>query len=221
MLGLSATPWRRDQLSKLIFWYLGDVHHEVEKNKLVESGDILAAEVVFRVTDFETFLDPINDYSKMLSELTLNDERNRMIALDVARESQLTWGICLVLSDRKKHCETLHGILKYKHRIQSALLTGDLSMEERQAVLEKLEKNEVKVLVATGQLLGEGFDSKQLSSLFLATPIKFSGRLLQYMGRVLRPSEGKARPRVYDYVDAKIGVLAASAKARQRIYERI
>ena len=35
MLGLSATPWRRDKLSKLIFWHLGDVHHEVDKNRLV------------------------------------------------------------------------------------------------------------------------------------------------------------------------------------------
>ena len=32
MLGLSATPWRRDNLSRLIFWHLGDVHHEVDKS---------------------------------------------------------------------------------------------------------------------------------------------------------------------------------------------
>ncbi|MCG2753568.1 MAG: DEAD/DEAH box helicase [Desulfobacteraceae bacterium] len=218
MLGLSATPWRRDELSKLIFWYLGDVHHEVEKKQLVESGDILAAEVHLRMTDFVSYADPVNDYSKMLSELTLNDERNRMIAMDIARETQLTEDICLVLSDRKKHCETLHVILKYKHNIESALLTGDLSMDERQAVLVRLENKEVKVLIATGQLIGEGFDNKRLTTLFLATPIKFSGRLLQYVGRILRPAEGKGKPRIYDYVDAKIDVLVASAKARQRIY---
>jgi superfamily II DNA or RNA helicase len=218
MLGLSATPWRRDQLSKLIFWYLGDVHHEVEKNQLVKSGDILTAEVHLRTTDFVSYADPVNDYSKMLSELTLNDTRNRMIAMDVATESQLTDGICLVLSDRKKHCETLHAILKYKHKIESALLTGDLSMDERQAVLEQIQRQEIKVVVATGQLIGEGFDNKQLTSLFLATPIKFSGRLLQYVGRILRPAEGKGKPRIYDYVDARIDVLVASAKARQRIY---
>lgn len=218
MLGLSATPWRRDQLSKLIFWYLGDVHHEVEKKHLVETGDILTAEVVLRETDFVSTVDPVNEYSKMLSELTQNDQRNRLIALDIARESHATDGICLVLSDRKKHCETLHAILKYKHKVESALFTGDLAMDERQAVLEKLEKDEIKVLVATGQLIGEGFDQKRLTSLFLATPIKFSGRLLQYMGRVLRPAEGKGKPRIYDYVDAKIDVLAASAKARQRVY---
>ena len=38
MLGLSATPWRRDKLSKLIFWHLGDVHYEVDKKSWIYSG---------------------------------------------------------------------------------------------------------------------------------------------------------------------------------------
>ena len=58
----------------------------------------------------------------------------------------------------------------------------------------------VKVLVATGQLIGEGFDCRELSTLFLATPIRFNGRLLQYLGRILRPAPGKDKARVYDYV---------------------
>jgi hypothetical protein len=49
----------------------------------------------------------------------------------------------------------------------------------------------VKVLMGTGALLGEGFDCRELSTLFLTTPIKFNGRLLQYLGRVLRPAPGK------------------------------
>jgi len=60
-----------------------------------------------------------------------------------------------------------------------------------------------------------------LSSLFLATPIKFSGRVIQYIGRVLRPAPGKSKATVYDYIDTNVGVLAASAKARQRVYEAV
>ncbi|MBW2411600.1 MAG: DEAD/DEAH box helicase family protein, partial [Deltaproteobacteria bacterium] len=67
MLGLSATPWRRDKLSKLIFWHLGDVHHEVDKDHLVETGAVLPAEVTYRQTQFRTRHDPITEYSKMLS----------------------------------------------------------------------------------------------------------------------------------------------------------
>jgi len=54
--------------------------------------------------------------------------------------------------------------------------------------------------------------------LFLTTPIKFSGRVLQYLGRVLRPAPGKRTARVYDYVDVHVDVLKAAARARQKIY---
>ena len=80
-----------------------------------------------------------------------------------------------------------------------------------------LNAGQVKVLVATGQLIGEGFDCRELSTLFLATPIRFNGRLLQYLGRILRPAPGKDKARVYDYRDP-VGVLEAAAHARQRVY---
>ena len=220
MLGLSATPWRRDRLSKLIFWHLGDMHHEVEKSRLIKSGDILSAEVIVRETDFKPHYDPVNEYSKMLSELTADDKRNRLIASDVAHEAENNAGICLVLSDRKKHCETLQALLRYKFKISSELLTGDLADSQRENVLDRLHQGQVNVLVATGQLIGEGFDLKELSTLFLATPIRFSGRVTQYLGRVLRPAPGKKKARVYDYIDVKVDVLKAAARARQRVYER-
>ena len=64
MLGLSATPWRRDKLSKLIFWHLGDVHHEVDKSHLERKGHILKADVVVRITAFEPYFDPVHDYGR-------------------------------------------------------------------------------------------------------------------------------------------------------------
>ncbi|MFO7716376.1 DEAD/DEAH box helicase [Desulfosarcina sp.] len=218
MLGLSATPWRRDNLSKLIFWHLGDVHHEVDKVQLEQKGYILKADVVLRPTVFEPYFDPVSDYSRMLSELTADDARNRLIASDVNKEVRTGKGVCLVLSDRKKHCETLQGILRYKFNVHAELLTGDLNDEMRKAVLDRLNQGQVKVLIATGQLIGEGFDCPDLSTLFMATPIRFSGRVMQYLGRILRPAQGKARARVYDYVDERVTPLVAAAKARQRVY---
>ena len=52
----------------------------------------------------------------------------------------------------------------------------------------------------------------------MATPIRFSGRVLQYLGRILRPAAGKKGARVYDYVDVKVGVLRSAAKHRQKVY---
>ncbi|CAB1065559.1 type III restriction protein res subunit [Olavius sp. associated proteobacterium Delta 1] len=220
MLGLSATPWRRDKLSKLIFWHLGDVHHEVDKKHLIQTGDVLPAEVIVRETSFKPYYDPVNEYSKMLSELTADTDRNVLIAGDVAGESVGKAGICLVLSDRKAHCENLRALLKFRFKVDAELLTGDLSMDERQTVIERLNQNKAKVVIATGQLIGEGFDCRDLSTLFLATPIRFSGRVLQYLGRVLRPAPGKKMARVFDYVDVHVDTLNKAARARQKVYRR-
>jgi len=220
MLGLSATPYRRDKLSKLIFWHLGDKHHEVDKIQLVESGDVLPARVVFRETHFITCHDPVNEYSKMLAELTTDTDRNIQIASDVAAEAARNPGICLILSDRKAHCENLQALLRYRFKLPAELLTGDIDTAERKKVLERINRGHVHVLIATGQLIGEGFDCKDLTTLFLATPIKFSGRLLQYLGRVLRPAPGKKYARVYDYVDANVDTLRNAANARRRVYRR-
>jgi len=217
MLGLSATPWRRDKLSKLIYWHIGDVSHEVDKAGLIENGDILQADVIIRETNFTTCLDPSTEYSKMLSALTEDVERNRLIACDVAAETRKTKGICLVLSDRKAHCEALQQVIANDYHVSSALLTGDVPTKQRQKIVNRLNKGKIKVLIATGQLIGEGFDCKGLSTLFLATPIRFDGRVLQYLGRVLRPAKGKAKPMVYDYIDSRVGVLRVSAKARQAV----
>lgn len=218
MLGLSATPYRRDKLSRLIFWHLGDLHHQVRGKELVQAGHILQADVIFRETPFQPHFDPVNNYSKMLSELTLDDRRNHLIASDVAKEVENGDGVCLVLSDRKKHCEVLQSILKFRHHIDAQILTGDLTTVQRRKVLERLNDGSIKVLVATGQLVGEGFDCKNLSTLFIATPVRFSGRVIQYLGRVLRSAPGKKRARVYDYVDVNVGPLRAAAKAREHIY---
>jgi superfamily II DNA or RNA helicase len=109
----------------------------------------------------------------------------------VQKEVRSGNGVCLVLSDRKKHCETLQGILRYKFGVHAELLTGDLNNEARKTVLSRLNQGRVKVLIATGQLIGEGFDCPDLSTLFMATPIRFSGRVMQYLGRILRPARGK------------------------------
>ncbi len=218
MLGLSATPYRRDQLSKLIFWHLGDKHHEVDKSQLIESGDVLPAKVVFCTTGFSTRYDPITEYSKMLAELASNTKRNIQIATDIANEAATNSGICLILSDRKAHCENLQSLLRYRFKLESELLTGDLDMTERKKVVERVNRGDVQILIATGQLIGEGFDCKGLTTLFLATPIKFSGRLLQYLGRVLRPAPGKKYARVFDYVDVHVEPLKKAAQARQRVY---
>ncbi len=70
------------------------------------------------------------------------------------------------------------------------------------------------LVVATGSYIGEGFDCPALDTLFLTTPIAFKGRLVQYVGRVMRPHLNKTTVEVHDYHDPATGVLASSLKKR-------
>jgi len=219
MLGLSATAFRReDGLTPLITMYMGDLVHTVDRGDLLRDGAVALPELVRRETRFNYRFS--GDYSAMLRALTLDDERNLLIAGDVAETLALPdSGILLLVSDRVEHCETLLELLS-AHGIAARLLTGRQTAVERATVVEDLHGDRVRVLVATLQLIGEGFDCPGLTTLFLATPIKFEGRLLQVAGRVMRPAAGK-RARVVDYVDVEVPLLRRSAEGRKRVFDQM
>lgn len=92
-----------------------------------------------------------------------------------------------------------------------------MGVKQRNAALTQLElptAEEPLLVVATGPFVGEGFDCPVLDTLFLAAPIAFKGRLVQYVGRILRPYPGKAAAEVHDYHDVREGVLACSLNKR-------
>ncbi|GAB6147015.1 DEAD/DEAH box helicase [Desulfocicer niacini] len=218
LLGLTATAYRRDGLGRVIFLYLGDRRHQVDKAELLNLGHLCNARVIWHQTDFDTCLNPSEEYSKVLSELTQNTARNRQICSDVAGET--CQGIKLVLSDRKAHCHQLANILEEAHGIEAHVLTGGMSRKDREKVTRDIQNDGVKTLICTGQLIGEGYDLPALESLFLGTPIKFSGRLIQYIGRVLRPAPGKSEVVIHDYYDHLVGVLEHGAGVRAGVYEK-
>jgi len=218
LLGLSATPWRRDKLGRLIFWTLGPLAHEVQRRELVQNGDILRPRVVWRETKFDTQLDPSQEYTTVLSELTKDPDRNELIASDVAVWASIEpEGIALVLSDRKGHVSALQAILEGKG-VDAVTLVGDMPGRAREEALRAILSGKSRVLIATGQLVGEGFDLPAMSTLFMVTPIRFSGRVLQYIGRILRPAPGKDKAVVVDYRDGRVGVLAHQAETRRKVY---
>lgn len=217
MLGLSATPYRRDGLSRLINWYLGDQVHSIDKARLVQEGSILKPEILTRRTGFVSGYDLTEDYSKGISELTLDGKRNRQIASDVVEYLRKDSGPVLVLSDRTSHVETLADMITALG-FKTAILTGTLADSRRKETIQAIRAGEVQAICATGSLVGEGFDLPALSALFMATPIKYAGRITQYAGRILRPSPGKIRPVIFDYCDAN-EVLRASARKRLELYK--
>lgn len=225
-LGLTATPFRRDHLERIIFWYLGDIRHRVNKDYLIDNGYILKPQYIMRGTNFKepktktgVEIDPTADYSKMLSVLTENRIRNILIVDDVAKEGR-KGNFNLIVSDRKSHCEELCELFVTLYGKSAKVLTGSTPKKDRKDIIEAVNKGDIRYLFATGQLIGEGFDCSNLNNLFIASPIKFSGRIIQYVGRIMRPAPGKDKPLVYDYVDWEIPVLARSARHRIGVYGR-
>ena len=218
-LGLSATAYRReDVMTRLIYLYMGSRSHRVDARQLQETGAVLKPRIELRSTGFVYHYR--DDYPAMMTALTLDDGRNRQIADDVAAVAAKECGAILVVSDRIAHCEALATLIAERGGV-AAVLTGRVSPEKRAEIVEGIKGNRVKILISTVQLIGEGFDAPGLTTLFLATPIKFSGRLKQVIGRILRPAAINKEATVYDYVDDQVGVLKHSAKERQVTYGQL
>jgi len=213
-LGLSATAFRSDGLTSLISYYLGTHRHRVDQKRLWQSGAVLQPEYVQRLTAFRYGYR--GNYQHLMKALTGNQERNKFIVADIAGEAQKNRGTLLIVSDRVAHCRLLRDLLLARG-LEAVLLIGTLPQEERTQLIAEIREGRHQIVIATLQLIGEGFDCPELETLFLTTPIKFSGRILQVVGRILRPASGK-KPKVFDYIDA-VRVLQRSAQQRKLLFQ--
>ena len=219
LLGLSATAFRSDEgMTRLIYYFMGDRVHTVDPMHLKVTGAVLKPKILRNTTEFTYGYR--GDYQALISALTKHEGRNRQITSDIIdcvnKDPSST---ALVVSDRVSHCKIFVDLLK-KHRISVELLTGQIVPEQRNRIVAEVQDGNVQVLVATLQLISEGFDCSGLSSLFLTTPITFEGRLVQVIGRILRPAQNKI-PLVFDYVDDQVAALRRSAAARQKVLVKL
>lgn len=219
LTGLSATPYRADGLDKIINLTLGDVIHRVDPKRLQNNGAILKPEVIMTETSFNFSGDASTEYPKMMTAIAEDISRNKLIAENVTEEVKNETGTILMVADRTAHLDALDELLRGKG-INVAVLTGKTPTARREEIVTDLNNGKIKVLASTASLIGEGFDCPGLSTLFLCSPIKSKGRLIQIIGRILRPADGK-RPKIYDFIDEKVGVLKHSAELRQKIYLEI
>jgi superfamily II DNA or RNA helicase len=94
----------------------------------------------------------------------------------------------LVLTERTDHIHAIAAALDGK--IPSPfVLHGKLSRKQREALigqLDALPPEAPRILLATGKLVGEGFDHPPLDTLVLAMPVSWKGTLQQYAGRLHR-----------------------------------
>jgi superfamily II DNA or RNA helicase len=84
--------------------------------------------------------------------------------------------------------------------------------------LDALAPDAPRVLLSTGNLVGEGFDHPPLDTLVLAMPVSWRGTLQQYAGRLHREYAGKTDVRIIDFVDTGHPALLRMWDKRQRGY---
>lgn len=220
LYGLTATPERKNNDEKLIYLYLGEILHTINSGDLKNSGKNQTPTANNKIIIKNTSLNlPFNIKTKELSLLskiiTFDSERNQQIINDVEIEAKKS-AKCLILTERKEHVEILDRYLKEKFEIVA--LTGDLTDKQRREKIQQIASQNFQIIIATGQLIGEGTDIPNLDCLFLVYPFSFKGKLIQYIGRIQRGDSGNKT--IYDYHDINIPYLEKLFKKRKGYYKK-
>lgn len=198
VVGLTATPVRRDGHHPIIFMQCGPVRHSAERPETAQEQREVWPQHLPTPDDLPSG----SAIQKVFSILACDPERTRRISRDVLaayREGRKV----LVLTERTEHLDYLREALgdTVEHCF---VLHGRLSRKKRTAImgeLDALDESTPRVLLSTGRLIGEGFDHPPLDTLMLAMPISWKGTLQQYAGRLHREHVGKRDVRIYDYIE--------------------
>ncbi|MGV8887204.1 MAG: TOTE conflict system archaeo-eukaryotic primase domain-containing protein [Pseudomonas sp.] len=216
VLGLTATPVRRDGQQPIIFMQCGPIRHTAARpasapHDLSVVPRLLPKPIVvpdgFGIQDvFRRLADDSERTARIVSEIELAYNEGRKILVLTERTEHVD-ALELELKQRVHNLFTLHGRVPKKQRIS------------RMHELESLPPDAPRVLLATGKLVGEGFDHPPLDTLVLAMPISWKGILQQYAGRLHRSHADKADVRVIDFVDEGNVALMRMWDKRQAGYK--
>jgi superfamily II DNA or RNA helicase len=169
--------------------------------------------VVIRETELEIPFKFTTDNYQLLTRIVSFDQaRNRLILEDIKR-LVAAGNKTLVLSERKEHLETLSMYLKGS--CETIMITGDDSGAARKSKIAQISSGHYQLVLATGQLLGEGLDIPDFRAVVLSFPIAFEGKLAQYIGRIRG-----IQKLVCDYRDVKTPFLDRQFKKRKKFYQK-
>ena len=223
LYGLSATPYRRDKLETIMFQTLGPLNTNISIKEVNEHGGIIIPTIKYKAIYSKRIT--TNDIQAILKNHIVNNiQRNRIIASDVL-EAAIDNNFCIVVSDRREHCEILYNLISVGWG-RTGIATGKYNKKHVQEQIDRYNKKEITVLITTFQLLGEGFDIPFINRAFVAMPFRSETKAEQLVGRIQRTYPGKKDAIVYDYVDVDVGVLAdqfynKNRNCRYRAYTRL
>lgn len=218
VLGLTATPIRKDGHHPIITMQCGPIRFKTDLKRQAAARPfehiVRPRETGFGVAALAA--DGIQEVYRLLAG---DETRNALIVDDVVAAA-MAGRSALVLTERTAHRDLLASLIAERTPHVFTLSSG-IGVKKRAAQAESMAavpEGEPSVLVATGRLVGEGFDDARLDTLFLAMPISWRGTLQQYAGRLHRLHDEKREVIIYDYVDPVMPVLARMWEKRLRGY---
>ncbi|MFQ5737272.1 MAG: DEAD/DEAH box helicase family protein [Thermodesulfobacteriota bacterium] len=214
VLGLTATPVRKDGHHPIIMMQCGPIRFRVDSRKEARERPFEHV-VVPRHTRFGLPAGANEQGIQGIYAALAEDKCRNDLIFDDILKAVAEGRSPLVLTERAGHVEMLAERLKGFAKNVIAL-KGGMGKRRRRSLAEQMagiSDDEERVIVATGRYIGEGFDDRRLDTLFLAMPVSWRGTLQQYAGRLHRLHASKRVVRIYDYVDTDVPVL-------RRMYER-
>ena len=215
VLGLTATPIRRDGQQPIIFMQCGSIRHTAEQSEDAPHDLVVTARFCYSRIDVAADVGIQDVFRHLANDASRTTEIAEEVATAVRQGRKV-----LVLTERTEHVTAIAAALG--NLVPAPfVLHGRLSKKQRAAVIEHLNAlpaDAPRVLVATGKLIGEGFDHPALDTMVLAMPVSWRGTLQQYAGRLHREHAAKRDVRIIDFVDAGHPALLRMWDRRQRGY---
>jgi len=225
VIGLTATPYRKDRLEKLLHFQCGPIRHTVKAVANSEDNRVVIVRRSYITLPPEVLSQP--SIHEIWSSLVADEARLQMIVADIC-ECIEAGRSPLVLADRKAYLDKIESALAMLPKVSDVSryrMESNVGKKLRVEMREKINAHYLEsrpfVLLATASLIGEGFDLPQLDTLILAMPLSFKGRLIQYAGRLHRVHAGKAPARIYDYLDENSPLTRAMFRRRSVGYRQM
>jgi len=219
-VGLTATPFRADQMDELITMQCGPIRH------VMDAPSRRSRQRIIHETTFTTE-EPGTDGASIqaiYNELSMDQDRNNLV-VDQIIKAVSQQRCCLVLTNRITHLQTLRALLESKISHSVFILHGQLTAYERSQVRQNIARraaqNNPFVLLAIDKVAGEGLDIPTMDTLFLTMPVSFKGRIIQQAGRITRGStRGQHTAIVHDFHDAQVPLLTRMHRRRSKTLQK-
>ncbi|MCC3372253.1 DEAD/DEAH box helicase family protein [Cohnella sp. REN36] len=220
VVGLTATPTRQDGHQPIVVMQCGPIRIKIDAKSQAHARGI-EHKVVPRYTNFRLPASVSSHGIQEVYQLLMQDEeRNNLIFDDLLKVLEQGRSPIL-LTERTAHLDYFENRLTGFAK-NVFVMRGGMGKKQREALREQIANipdSEERVFIATGKLIGEGFDDARLDTLFLVHPISWKGTLQQYAGRLHRVHQSKQDVQIYDYIDFQVPMLMSMYKKRVKGYQ--